>query len=417
VRLLYTHTTRIEYCLLLAALAATLSCNTSDPLKADPPSLSGIAAPAPSFTNLTDKDDVLVNLELAYQTGNSSEFSRLLDVSFVYHFSEKDVVLGDVLTDEWDRSLERIAFSYMFAEPVPTGIPGSSTSGGRTTVSQAFEERTWGYIKNYFFVSPWDSVETLTLDLLYVEGDGQWVPFVDPGSGETWYRKGAQYELTVETGRGKQFECLDGEASFVVRERPGGGVWQLVEWDDIKPWYKDLQEKDDVLVNLEMAYDNLSFSEIDRLLDDNFVFFFSDYDFGSGNTPAQWDRVSELSATANMFSGVSPPGPDPIIAIDVSLTYPPGGWTAFTPPGFPTETWYQKMVRYDFVVEAPPITYLTLNVDMMVQIRYADVGGESGWHLVTWLDFFGSLERSWQTLPSAVPQEFSWGHLKALYSD
>jgi len=417
-RLLDSHTITIGFCLLLlAALTATVSCEKSDPVRADPPSLSGIAVPAPSFTNLMDKDDVLVNLELAYQTGNSSEFSRLLDVSFVFQFSEKDVTLGDVLVDEWGRSLERITFSYMFGEPVPTGIPGSSTSEGRTMVSQAVEERTWGYIKNYFFVSPWDSVVTLSLVLQYAEGDGQWVPFVDPGSGETWYRKSAGYELTVETDRGRQFECLDGEASFVVRERLGGGAWQLVEWEDVKPWYKDLQAKDDVLVNLEMAYDNLNFTEIERLLDENFVFFFSDSDFSGGHTPEQWDRVSEVNATANMFSGFAPPGPAPIIGIDVGLLYPPDGWTEFAPPGFPTETWYQKMVRYNISVDAPPFMFLGFDIDMMVQIRYADVGGKSAWRLVGWRDLFGSLAQSSQSLPSAIVEEVSWGRVKALYSN
>jgi hypothetical protein len=378
--------------------------------------LPGVSGDVSPFTNLRAKDDVLVNLELAYETGNSTEYSRLLDVAFSFYFSEEDVELGDVLTGTWDRSVDRIAFSYMFEEPVPTGIALSSQFEDHLLNPESSEEPTWGYVKNYFFVSPWDSVETLNLDLQYVEGEEQWVPFVDQGSGETWYRKEVQYSLSVESGRGMQFECTNGVASFVVRGQTGSQTWQLVEWYDIKPWYEDLQDKDDILLYLESAYNSRSLLKISRLLDENFVFFFSESDFVQGLTPEQWDRASEINATSNMFSGHAPPGGYPINAINVNLTYPPDVWTAFNPPEAPTETWYQKTVSYDIVVNADPFTFIGTDITMIVQIRYADVGEESFWRLVRWRDDYGLFAQSWRSSPSPVVEEVTWGAIKALYS-
>jgi hypothetical protein len=300
----------------------------------------------------------------------------------------------------------------MFSEPTPTGIHLSSGITGGDLAPASAAEPTWGYVKNYFFVSPWDSVSALTLDLRYTAGDGYWTPFVDPGSGETWYRKSAQYDLIVSSDRGHHFVCMDSEANFVVRQQPGTGIWQLVEWYDVKPMFEDLQDKDDVLFYLEAAYNDRNLEHINKLLDDEFIFFFSPEDFGSGNTPETWGWTEEITATSNMFSGQ---GPNPVTHIDVELTFAPDNWTSFVPPQAPTEIWYEKSLAYDITILAGDFTFRGLDLNMTVQIRYVDVGGEEIWRLVQWRDNPGFVEVSRGALGSPAIEEVTWGGIKSFY--
>jgi len=80
--------------------------------------------------------------------------------------------------------------------------------------------------------------------------------------------------------------------------------------------YRSLKEKDDVLINLQLAYNDRNISQYDKLLDDDFIFIFSQTDWQAGKTPRQWDRTSEIRATTNMFSR-NPTGKDPITSLSL----------------------------------------------------------------------------------------------------
>ena len=157
------------------------------------------------------------------------------------------------------------------------------------------------------------------------------------------------------------------------------------------PTYQDLTQKDHVLVNLQLAYNQRNYDRYAELLDDpNFIYYFSDEDFASGKTPEQWGRDEDLECHENMF--------DPnnqvhkILSLTLYLQYPAGQWIATTPDQgrFPGETWYYKSVSYNLtvVVNAQPenITYLAQNLKALFTIRQVDRGGKKIWQIVEWRD-------------------------------
>jgi hypothetical protein len=180
--------------------------------------------------------------------------------------------------------------------------------------------------------------------------------------------------------------------------------------------YGDLTEKDHVLENLELSYNERNLVEFDKLLDANFVFFFSPADVQNGTVPfSQWDRTSELSATANLFaqipSGIplAPTrGAGPIEertwgsiktlfhaqssganSLNLTMIYPPGdgSWIAIAaPPPFSGETWYQKTASYSIIVTIGDTTFLGTNINMTITIRPNVVGQETLWRIVQWRD-------------------------------
>lgn len=91
--------------------------------------------------------------------------------------------------------------------------------------------------------------------------------------------------------------------------------------------FKDLQDKDDVLFNLELAYNERQFVEYDKLLDDNFMFILSEDDYNSGKVDVpQWDRVLEISVNRRIFNPALA-AENRVISIDLNLDYGPDGWT------------------------------------------------------------------------------------------
>jgi len=369
---------------------------------------------SPLFEDLTDKDDVLVNLQLAYDLQNKEQFAGLVDQYLLMAFSERDVVTGDVPIEQWDRAAELTVLPNLFGGSTVTGIPTVRHANGPELTTAALEERTWGYIKYYFLSNPGDTVSAMSLTLSYTAGDAYWNPFTDPGSGETWYEKRAEYVLTVETSYGEQFQTTAGEATFTVREIPGMGIYRLVRWSDDLPLYEDLKQKDDVLHNLRWAYNQRNVVRIDQLLNADFIFHFSIADYQQGYTPQQWDRASELAATSHMFDPYYPA--NPVTSINLDLFYPPGNWVVVDPPP-PAETWYLKTVVYNLVVQAGELTYIALNTSMDVVVRFADAGGDSIWQIVDLSDDTNPSMDMESNGPSgtAVTEEYTWGRIKAQY--
>jgi hypothetical protein len=85
----------------LVASLATISCDAE---KTSPTDTGNINTT--KFTNLQNKDDVLYNLELAYNERNPSEYNKLLDDNFTFIFSEADYNEGGVRFPQWDRTAE-----------------------------------------------------------------------------------------------------------------------------------------------------------------------------------------------------------------------------------------------------------------------------------------------------------------------
>ena len=209
--------------------------------------------------------------------------------------------------------------------------------------------------------------------------------------------------------------------------------------------YKNLSKREHVLQNLELAMKQQNLAEYTKMLDDNFVFYFSqnDIDDPDINVPTQWDRNADMSAASNMFSGVAPPGQDPIDAIDVRLTYAEGEDEWVREPGEPNlhpgEDWFIKVVIYNMTIQLDgPDTFLSQNIKASFYVRYSQQA--NGWRIVAWYDdaagsplaalqvAASTSETTWgvvKTLyahggapPGASPvEETTWGSIKSLYSE
>lgn len=160
------------------------------------------------------------------------------------------------------------------------------------------------------------------------------------------------------------------------------------------PPFRDLTQHDDVLFNLALAYNQSNLDEYGKLLDDNFIFNFSAADVNNGTvTVSQWDRVSELAATANIFNqGTLPPGRDPVSNIKLELYFNDGAddWQPVTPPdpqAYPGEEWFYQRIDYHLTVVAGDITY-TQNVPLKAEftIRPVDDNGTTIWRVISWRD-------------------------------
>lgn len=175
--------------------------------------------------------------------------------------------------------------------------------------------------------------------------------------------------------------------------------------------YRDLTEKDDVLYNLMLAYNQRNLVEFDRVIDANFVFHFSQEDIDNGNVVfEQWDRVSEIRATSNMFDPFF--FPSPITSMYLWLTFSPGAWTSFVAG---QETWYLKDAAYALRVEVGFTTYYSGVRGASFAIRSANVGGQDIWRIVSWHD--GVTVPTGIPLASTLVEPQSWGAIKALYSE
>jgi hypothetical protein len=176
----------------------------------------------------------------------------------------------------------------------------------------------------------------------------------------------------------------------------------------------DLKEKDDVLCSLEFAYRYRDVAELSRLMDPDFVFFFSPDDVG-GTVPTQWDRATELQATSAMFgsppTGIrSPAGwestpnhspldvqpatwgiikntfrlaPQTATSIHLDLTFDFGDatWLQVAP------ALYQKFAYYEIEVAVGEDTLRSESqTPASFFVHYTEANGDSVWRLVEWRD-------------------------------
>jgi len=161
--------------------------------------------------------------------------------------------------------------------------------------------------------------------------------------------------------------------------------------------YKDLTQRDDVLFNLQKAYNERNLDRYDELLDADFVFFFSNTDYPETVPYDQWGRAAELGANRNMFDPTfSRPPLEPVSDIDLQLTYAPGEdkWVEVTPPDpvkYPDEVWYEKIVTYSINIKAGSTDFVGNNIQASFTVRLA-TGEDSReyWRIVIWRDDTGS---------------------------
>jgi len=169
--------------------------------------------------------------------------------------------------------------------------------------------------------------------------------------------------------------------------------------------------QDDVLHNLELAYNDRNIAEFEKLLDENFEFYFSRYDFNSGMVPFEsWGRLDELNTNQRLLD---PDNPDPnrVISIFLELDYVPGDWDPEPPDSVHAgETWYTKAATYRLVIKtADSWEYRALDLEALFKIREDD-GGR--WRIVEWHD-----DHSSGRLLGLGPviQETTWGATKSQY--
>ncbi len=185
--------------------------------------------------------------------------------------------------------------------------------------------------------------------------------------------------------------------------------------------YRALTVRDNVLFNLSKAWNERNLVRYDELLDDVFVFHFSNADVKNGDVMiSEWDRPAEMAAVGNMFDPeFVKPGQSAVSSINLTLTYTEGedSWQELDPDPqeYPGETWYSKVFRYRLTLEAGYFTYVGDNLQALVTVRRPD--GEGGsWRIVSWNDDMGNLLYG-LSAATTLTQDTTWGKMKALYSD
>jgi len=183
------------------------------------------------------------------------------------------------------------------------------------------------------------------------------------------------------------------------------------------PTFKTLETGDNLLQNLELAFNTYDETEYDKLLDDDFIFYFSPSDFSSGRTPEQWEGAAELAAYNNFFDDAL--AQNRVLSRDIEMLLSSVTWTAIPPddPGsYPGETWYRTRVWYDMsvVIETNPELTLTANrLRAEFVIRRDDAAGQ--WQLIRWSDDVSGFRSL--VAGGTATEVITWGGIKALYQD
>lgn len=150
----------------------------------------------------------------------------------------------------------------------------------------------------------------------------------------------------------------------------------------------DLTQKDRVLVGLELLFNEFNSTEYQRLLDDDFVFFFSDADYSSGRTPEKWDQATELVSYNNFFDPAR--STNRVLSRSLALTYAVDNWTEITPDDpvtFPGESWYVATILYNMSVvldTEPELTLVANGLKEEITIRWSEDHGH--WRIIRWRD-------------------------------
>jgi hypothetical protein len=152
--------------------------------------------------------------------------------------------------------------------------------------------------------------------------------------------------------------------------------------------YPDLTQKDDVFEYLDLVYEERDIDRYPKLLDEDFIFVFSQADFTAGITPEQWGRTAELGSARNMFSNFSHPKYGAVTSIDVEIV-PEGSWIEVpkTEPPYAGETWYQRTAQYRIIMETTSAyTLQGTEKKALFTVRLAEVDEENIYRIIQWND-------------------------------
>jgi hypothetical protein len=185
--------------------------------------------------------------------------------------------------------------------------------------------------------------------------------------------------------------------------------------------YKALTVRDNLLGNLEFAYNQSNYEEYAKLFDDSgaFQFFFSPADVSQGKVrQAQWDLAAELAATGAMFDRNPPSGPTADdLDLDLQYVEADSAWEGYTPSTHPSETWYRKEVSYVVRIRIGPTTYTQNKVAYAVfTVRRVNVSGQDIWQIVTWQDDVGLPSPPILAMSAASEEDATWGGIKDLFA-
>ncbi len=150
---------------------------------------------------LEEKDEVFKYLEMVYEQRAYNRYELLLDDNFNFRFGDDDYNSGKTNRD-WGRASDLNSASKLLTN---------------------FSHPTYGAV--------------VQIDLA-IQPQGQiWteIPKNDPPfTGETWYQKSFQYQLTMVTNTGIAFRGYDITAFFIIRqsEVDGKNIWRIVQWND-----------------------------------------------------------------------------------------------------------------------------------------------------------------------------------------
>jgi hypothetical protein len=152
--------------------------------------------------------------------------------------------------------------------------------------------------------------------------------------------------------------------------------------------WPDLTQKEDIFEYLELVYEKKDIDHYPKLLDDGFIFFFSQADYNDGITPEQWGRTEELASARNMFTGYANQKFGVITSIELEI-FPEGEWIEVpkTKPPYEGETWYQRIAEYRIIMETTSAyTLQGTEKKALFTVRLAEVDGEEIYRIVQWND-------------------------------
>ena len=190
---------RVPVLCAIAVLAALMSSCIFDPKKDD----GGGGTPPEPYRDLTQRVDVLFNLQKAYNDRNITKYEEILDQGFVFFLSDGDVNGG--LPVQWDRGQEVSANTNLFSRVEDTQ--------GR-----------------------WPLCLSIQMDVQFEQGV-TWVEVIpDAAPNELWYTTTCFYDFQIEVKPDTKFIPYPGaKAQFTVRNAgtDASPKWQLVEWRDL----------------------------------------------------------------------------------------------------------------------------------------------------------------------------------------
>jgi hypothetical protein len=152
--------------------------------------------------------------------------------------------------------------------------------------------------------------------------------------------------------------------------------------------FETLKEKDHTLINLELLFNEYNVTEYKRLLNDNFIFFFSDADFSSGKTPEQWDWEVETRSYGNFYD--TNRSENRVTSNTLNLTFAVNNWTEVTPDDqvtYPDESWFVSTVTYDMSVvldTTPELTLVANGLKAEITIRWDET--LEHYQIIRWRD-------------------------------